>query len=176
MRSPTVTTEQFIRDLTGNQTRLFAFILSLLPDREAARDVLQATNVVLWQKADEYTVGTNFMAWACMVARLTVLSYLRDQGRDRHIFDPVLIEDIAVSAQSQSEHSAGLRAYLDDCLALQGAEARRLIHERYSTGESVGEMSRRQGIAPGTLSMKLTRIRRALQECIQRKLAKEQTT
>ncbi|MCE9547980.1 MAG: sigma-70 family RNA polymerase sigma factor [Planctomycetia bacterium] len=166
-------TEQFVSELTGNQTRLLAFVLSLLPDREAARDVLQATNLLLWQKAGEYTPGTNFMGWACQVARLKVLSHLRDMGREQLVFDAALVEDIAQSAQHQAEESSQLRRYLDDCLDRQGPEARKLVLARYEADASVNELSRRTGVAPGTLSMKLCRIRKALQECIERKIALE---
>ncbi|MCH9001552.1 MAG: hypothetical protein IIC02_03175, partial [Planctomycetes bacterium] len=75
--------EQFVRELTANQSRLLAYVLTLLPDYEAAQDVAQNTNVVLWRKADTFREGTQFMTWACQVARLEVLAYFRDQGRDR---------------------------------------------------------------------------------------------
>ena len=56
--------EQFVRNLTDCQPRLYAFILSLLPNRDDASDVLQDTNLVIWRRSAEFTDGTNFVAWA----------------------------------------------------------------------------------------------------------------
>lgn len=54
--------DEFVTLLTANQTSLYACVLSLLPDRAAARDVLQDTNLTLWHKAADFEQGTNFLA------------------------------------------------------------------------------------------------------------------
>ena len=46
--------EQFVERLGSCQDRLFAYILMLLSNRDAALDVLQETNLVLWRKAAEF--------------------------------------------------------------------------------------------------------------------------
>jgi len=84
-------TERFVQQLTGCQTRLYAYILMLLPNHDNAADVLQETNLVLWRKADEFVDGTEFGAWACRIAHFQVLAWLRDAQRDRHVFDPELL-------------------------------------------------------------------------------------
>ena len=96
-------TEDFVRDLTGSQRRLHAFIMSLLPDPMAAEDILQNTNVIIWRKADTFTPGTNFIAWACQIAKNQVFSYVRDRGRDRLVFDDVLVEQLAARSENQSD-------------------------------------------------------------------------
>ncbi|MCE9556371.1 MAG: RNA polymerase subunit sigma-70, partial [Planctomycetes bacterium] len=53
--------ELFVRELTASQPRLRAFIFSLLPNRDAALDVLQDTNVVLWRKAATFEEGSSFI-------------------------------------------------------------------------------------------------------------------
>lgn len=47
MQSP-----EFIQLLTTHQSRLYAYILTLVFDPNDADDVLQETNTVLWSKAD----------------------------------------------------------------------------------------------------------------------------
>ena len=42
--------ERFVTSLTDSQDLLYAYILSLFPDVDLARDVLQETNLVLWRK------------------------------------------------------------------------------------------------------------------------------
>ena len=167
--------DQFVRDLTGAQTRLLAFVLTLLPEIQGAQDVLQNANVVLWRKAAEFRPGTSFMAWACEVCRREVQAYLRDQGRDRHVFDAAFLEGVAESAQRQSEQSSRLGVYLDECLALRPTEERQLLRERYSAGASVKELSQRMGVDPGTLSKRICRICDTVLSCIQRKTAAERS-
>lgn len=53
---------EFVRLLTGNQRKLYAFILSLLRRPADADDVLQETNMVMWRKCAEFEPGTNFDA------------------------------------------------------------------------------------------------------------------
>ena len=49
--------EEFVAELTAQQGRLAAFVRTVVPNAEAAKDVLQETNLVLWQKAVEFQAG-----------------------------------------------------------------------------------------------------------------------
>ena len=53
-----------VERLTEIQGRLFAYIYSLLADAEAARDVLQETNRLLWRRAGNYDAARDFLPWA----------------------------------------------------------------------------------------------------------------
>jgi len=55
---------EFIQQLTAAKPALFRYIVTLLADVHNANNVLQETNPTLWTKADEFTLGTNFFAWA----------------------------------------------------------------------------------------------------------------
>ena len=46
---------EFSQKLVGIQRPLYSFILSMLPHRQDAEDVLQETNLILCKKADEYS-------------------------------------------------------------------------------------------------------------------------
>ena len=165
--------EDFVRSLTSNQRRLHAFIMSLLPDPAAAEDILQDTNVLIWRKADMFEPGTNFLAWACQIAKFQVLSHIRDQGRDRHVFDDALIEQLATRSAGQSEPMKNLSVHLAACLAECTDDQRRMLVDRYSPGASVKKMAAARSTTPNTLSIKLSRLRRVLLDCVRRKLAEE---
>jgi RNA polymerase sigma-70 factor (ECF subfamily) len=166
--------EEFVRELTGCQARLLSFVMTLLPDQEAAQEVVQNTNVVLWRKASDFTPGTNFLAWAFQIARHEVRAYLRDCARDRLVFDIPLVEEMATSAQAHIENASKLAIYLDECLSLRTAEERALLQARYAMGGSVKEMAKQQGRTPNHLSLMLCRIRQKLASCVGRKLAREE--
>jgi DNA-directed RNA polymerase specialized sigma24 family protein len=56
--------QAYVTLMTKHQSRLRVFIRSLLPGSPDVEDVLQNTNVVLWQKRTEFEHGRNFLAWA----------------------------------------------------------------------------------------------------------------
>ena len=55
---------RFVQLLTGLQSRLYAYLCTLLVRSDDARDVLQETNVVLWKKAADYDPTRPFEPWA----------------------------------------------------------------------------------------------------------------
>jgi RNA polymerase sigma-70 factor, ECF subfamily len=163
--------EQFVRNLTSCQPALYAYILSLLPNRNDANDVLQDTNLVMWRRSDEYVEGANFTAWAYKIARYKVLAHHRDRRRDRHIFDEELFGRLADDAEHRTGDPEGVASLLDDCVAELPATQRVLVQERYAPGGSVQDMARKLGQSAAALSVTLSRIRNALLACIQRKSA-----
>lgn len=67
--------QEFVSELTANQSRIRAFLVSMMPGSPDVADVLQETNIVLWKSRGRYKPGTNFLAWASTIARLEVLHY-----------------------------------------------------------------------------------------------------
>src|SRR3954468_15193737 len=56
--------DKFVRLLTDCQSRLYAYILSILPNSSAARDVLAEANIKLWRKWQEFEQDRDFATWA----------------------------------------------------------------------------------------------------------------
>lgn len=163
--------EDFVRELVRHQNTLYAYILTLLPNRDLANDVLQETCIEAWQKAGDFAQGTNFLAWACRIAHFKVLACRRDLGRERMVFDEQLLADIAVEAQEQSRDGDEYPRALDDCLAELPEPQRRIILERYGPNGSLKQAAKSLGRTSASLAVSLHRVRRALMECVQRKIA-----
>jgi RNA polymerase sigma-70 factor, ECF subfamily len=163
--------ERFVRDLINCQPALYAYILSLLPNRDDANDVLQDVNLVMWRRSDEFVEGTNFIAWAYQIARYKVLAHHRDCHRDRHIFDDGLFSQLADQAERREADPEGVASLLEDCVEELPAGQRELVRERYAPGGSVREIAARLGQSASALSVALSRIRHSLLECVQRKLS-----
>ena len=162
---------EFVRELTNSQNRLFAYIRSLVIHPETAQDVLQETNVVLWRKSDEYAPGTNFGAWACRVAFYQVLAFRRDRARDRHLFDDRLLGTLAEKAEVQGADLAGRQQALRRCLDELQPRQRDVIRLRYEPGGSLQAIAKAQGRTVRAVESALYRIRHALFDCINRRLA-----
>ena len=74
LMSDTVSVE-FSQQLTQIQRKLYSYILSLVPNRTEAQDILQESNFVLCRKAEEYDKDRNFQAWAFRIARYQVMAF-----------------------------------------------------------------------------------------------------
>ena len=54
--------EQFLKLYSVNQKRIFVFILSLVPVRQDAEDLLQQTMMEMWKQFDWFEAESNFSA------------------------------------------------------------------------------------------------------------------
>jgi RNA polymerase sigma-70 factor (ECF subfamily) len=165
--------EQFVKDLTSCQLRLHSYILTLLPNSDAANDVLQNTNVVLWRKRNQYTPETNFGAWACKIARYEVLTHCRNNTRDPHVFGEELLSRVATTVERRTEAIDQQSEWLEECLEELADEQRAAILARYQPGGSVKEIAQKQGKSPGAVTKSLARTRQGLFNCMHRKMVEE---
>jgi len=167
---------EFVSLLTANQRKLYAFILALVRRPADADDVLQETNMVMWRKSEEFELGTGFDAWSFQIARFQVMAYRKRLQRSKLHFDDELTEQLADLAEVEwvgenSRHSA-----LSQCLQKLPSDQRKLIAQRYEPGAKVQDLAAKQGRSPKALSEALRRIRRALMECIERRLSQTAAT
>jgi RNA polymerase sigma-70 factor (ECF subfamily) len=165
---------EFVSLLTEHQGDLWAFILSLMPGHPDAKDVLQKTNLVLWEKREVFLSGTNFRAWAITCARFTVLDHLKRQKNRRiQLLDDELIAVIASEAQEQISTADRRLEALENCLARMRPQDRELLDYRYRTGGGLEDYARHVGRSVSALSVTLHRLRTALRRCVQTRLSKE---
>jgi len=164
---------EFVTLLTGSQTSLYACILGLLPDRAAAADILQETNLTLWQKADDFEPGTNFLAWAARIARYHVLNHRRKVSRERLVFDDALFDELAQRQAARIGDFDRREEVLRSCLGKLPAAQLALIERRYAPGGSVQEIAAEWKRSVGAISQMLYRIRETLLNCVQANLISE---
>lgn len=162
--------ENLIALITKHQAALHGYILGLLPNRSMANDVLQETNLVLWRKGAEYDPARPFMPWACRIAWFQVKAANRDHARDRHVFQPELIDLLASEDDVAADSTAALDLALRDCLAELPGDKRELILDRYHPDSSVHEMAASRKLTPNALSAQLHRIRQMLESCVKGKI------
>ena len=166
---------EIIRQITASQRRLYGYVLTLVPDPQAAEEILQQTNVVIWEKSKEIDTIEHFSAWASKIAYFQTLAYLKKVKRDRMHFDNELIEKIATAVNER-------RILLDDrvealrgCLRKLTDKDRDLIRRRYEFGASLDGVSEAVSRTRGAIKQALYRIRGALMQCIEQTLTPEET-
>lgn len=165
---------EFVTQITRVQRQLHAFILSLVWNPAEADDVLQETNLALWEKAAEFDGSRLFLPWAMRFAQLQTMAWLKRHHRQqRVIFDHDLVALLADEAAEDGAVFEVRRRALTACLLKLPAQQRELIARRYEPDASVNAMAESGGITPKAVSDRLRRIRQALLTCIEKTLAEE---
>lgn len=154
--------------LIGVQRPLHGYILTLLPNRDAARDVLQETNMVLWRKSGQFKLGTNFFAWACRIAEFQVRAWTRDKSRDPLALDDELIEALGLTARELVPKLSHRVVTLQECMGKLSDRDQSLLKQRYAGGASVKNLAAEAGKTVNAISRSLYRIRCLLLDCISR--------
>src|SRR5262245_21223687 len=96
--SKTARVKLFLRLFLQNERRLYAYILTLLPNRADADDVLQEVSIVMWDKFYERHPPDYFVAWGCRIAYFKVLDFRKKQQRGRVLFSQETLERLAETA------------------------------------------------------------------------------
>lgn len=163
--------EEFVRLITSNEPGLRRFIASLLPPWGDLEEITQQTAITIWRKFDQYESGTDFMKWACVIARFETLSYKRKVARDRLVFRDDIFEMMADEAQHELETRKKERDALESCLSLLDSQQKDLIILSYTPGEKVKQVAQRAGASAASFYMKIKRLKHKLLRCVEAKLA-----
>jgi RNA polymerase sigma-70 factor (ECF subfamily) len=160
--------EGFVRLMTEHQGRLFGYIFSLLGDPEAANDVLQETNVVLWRDSREFRPGSNFKAWAFRIAHFQVMAWRQRRIRDRLVFEDDMLEALSFAARDADETFDARRQLLSGCLEKLTPQHREMIRRRYAEGTPLESIGQERGMTANAVMQALFRIRQSLMHCVAR--------
>ncbi|MBT8037277.1 MAG: sigma-70 family RNA polymerase sigma factor [Verrucomicrobiae bacterium] len=167
------TTSEFIKLLTGHQSSLRAYIVSLMPGSDDIDDVLQDTNVVLWKKMESFELGTHFQAWAFAIARNMVKANWKNKKRDLSpVLNQTVIDAVAQTwFQRDATHPSAKQAALDRCLKTLRESERALIDARYQSPKSLEKHAKVIGRSAESIRVSLFRIREKLRQCVQKRMA-----
>lgn len=147
-----------------------AFILSLQPGFADAEDVLQETFLVVTRRAGDFEEGTNFVAWACAIARLKLLEARRRASRPvlSEAAMVALCEDVPEEAFSDERLGA-----LRECVGRLAPKARELVWLRYHGELGSAEIAAKTGWKDGAVRVALTKARGFLRQCVRRQVVAE---
>jgi RNA polymerase sigma-70 factor, ECF subfamily len=162
--------DAFVRLLGQHQRRVFLYVLSLVPHWNDAEEVVQEANLVLWREFHQFTLGTNFLAWACKVAFHQVLAWRKRKQRDRLEFSDAFLEAIAEEAAAAADILEERNETLAGCIEKLPASQRELLRLRYSQGFDIEQVAQKAGRTVEAAYRALSRIRQALHDCVTQNL------
>lgn len=149
-----------------------AYIISLLGSWMDVDDVLQETNLFLWERRDDFQPGTSFKAWAFRVAYFKSLAHRRDRiRRDRVEFSEATLFLIAERGQELLGEGEDRLEALRHCLDRLNEADRSLLAARYSKGTTLTKHASLQGKSISAIHKAISRLRFALRSCVEKRLA-----
>ncbi len=163
--------ENFLSFYAEAERPLRAYLLASTGDLHEAEDLAQNVWRALWRKLDQYDERRSFRAWAMGMARMEALKWRQRMARSRLILSEEAVARLADTAEEVAGEVDARRIFLLDCLRELGDRAARVLHLKYYEGKKAREIAALLGGRTGAVEMLVTRARRQLRDCVERKVA-----
>lgn len=160
----------FVSEYAASENDIYRYILTLVPHRPDADELMQETARTLWTKYfDTPEPIRSFRAWAYKIAFYEVLRYRDKRARDRLSFSTEVVEQLAGARLQYEDSLLERRQALGHCLKSLAKTDCELLQLRYGIGQS-GSKGPVQSIT-NAMSKRLQRVRKLLMKCIEQRTA-----
>jgi len=160
----------FVNQLTICQHRIYAFILTLVPNWSDADDLLQETTEVMWRKFQDTDQIDNFCAWGKMIARNKIMNFYAKKKRQRVLFDDSLLKDVIEREEKVSLHDELRLSALQKCVRKLSPNDSRLIQALYEHDITIKKLAEEIKRPVQGLYKAMARIHHSLLQCVRRSL------
>jgi RNA polymerase sigma-70 factor, ECF subfamily len=150
---------------------LMAYIYGFLKDPSLTEDILQEVWIRMAEASESGVEIHNPLAWSRGVAKNLIREYWRKQQNTRVVFDEQLLDlaDLAFKEQdTEVWHSR--RLALEECIRALPRESKDVLRLTDLAGLPSSQVAQRLKRTSGSILMILHRLRRALAECVEKKL------
>ncbi len=156
------------------QPMLLGFIRSFVYHPQDAEDLLQEVGVVVLTRRETPLSPAEFGPWCRGVARNLILHYRRSHARSRVTVSDALaraVEHAWTEADEERDEWERRRNALAECLGGVDGRSAELLTLRYVDGLTSDAIGERLRLSAAAVRMTLMRVRRALQRCLEQRLA-----
>ncbi len=164
---------EFSQLLLRHDRRLLMYIMTFVPRRDDAEEILQRTATSLWQKWNEYNPELDFLPWAMRFTYFEILNFRKELARERLIFDVDVLDSLNATRQTLESSFDCQRDALRECLKQVDPVGISLLRRRYCDTESVSSLAEESGKTVKALYRKLDRLRELISRCVHQRLAQE---
>jgi RNA polymerase sigma-70 factor, ECF subfamily len=165
--------------LEQNRRWLLAYFIAGTGDAHRAEDLVQDVFAAALKYADRFDPSQSFGAWLRGIARNILLMSYRESRRRALSLSEAALDRLDAAAEraeavdSASGHSDRRQDFLRECLKEVPERSRKILALKYAKGQPSRAIAGRTGMRVEAVDVLLSRIRRALQHCMDRKLAHE---
>lgn len=161
--------EEFLEHYMEVQRPLRAYLLGATGNLHETDDLCQIVWQVLWKKLDQYDDSRSFKAWTFGIARLEVLKWRQGKARSREVLSESTLDKLADNSMGLSQQFSARHVFLLDCILELAVLSRKVINLKYGEGWKSKEIGERINRSTEAVDMMLSRTRKNLRECIERK-------
>ncbi len=166
--------EALSAEIRALQAGLKEYVAGLLGGGDGVEDLVQETNLFLWERRGEFVPGTNFRAWAMRVAWFKVMAERRDRARSgRVVFSEQMLEMLMARAEERMPESDFRLRALRRCLERTRPQDRRLLDWKYGRGAPLTDLAAATGCAATAIHKTISRLRLALRHCVEKQLKED---
>lgn len=153
---------------------LILYIRAIVGARQPCEDILQEAIMICLRKHDDIPDQTAFEGWIRRVCRFEALKHLERHRRER----PAEAEQLAILADAEitaaADDVSGRRLHaLKGCVQRLPPASQQLIQLRYAEELPGEDIAARLGRPINTVYVTLSRLHKALAECVRQRLAQE---
>ena len=160
---------EFMDLFVADQSMIYAFVRSLVPNYSDAEEIFQQVAMTLWRKKETFDpeLGT-FRAWAIGIARNHIRNFNRREYRNQRlqIFAPDVLDRIAEGWEGLDDSWAERQAALKTCVGKLPETDRERLELHYGSDARAADIAEAEGIPLRTFYRKIQKIRKFLLDCI----------
>jgi len=168
--------QQLMAEFVATRHALFAFLYGFTRNPHDAEDLFQEVWVRFSRALAEGTEIQDQAKWCRGTARNLLLHHWRDRRQDAVPADPALLDLVEQAFEEQTANQDRWRARqeaLTQCLEELPDRSRQLLRLKYEEALSAEQVADRLRQTAAAVLMALSRLRKALRECAQKKLKTE---
>lgn len=159
-------------EIQAIQGDLRGYIISLSGHDAECDDILQETNIFLWERKSEFTAGSNFKAWAFKIAYFKSMANRRDNiRRGEVVFSEAIAQRISTEASSFFNTRPDTITALRRCLGKLSPDQLKIVNIKYQQEKSLSSFALQAGKSIDAIHKSISRIRRTLKLCIEKQLS-----
>jgi RNA polymerase sigma-70 factor (ECF subfamily) len=165
--------EQMTRCWMSAESSVRAYIAAAIRSSVDREDVLQQVALTVARRFDDYDATRPFLPWVLWLAKSRIIDFYRTQQRRQTLMDDTMLRQLADHLIERRDDGSGRLAALEHCMEKLPDRSRSLLNMRYHQTLGIEQIAETLRSTPASVRVTLFRIREALAECIQRRLASE---
>jgi RNA polymerase sigma-70 factor (ECF subfamily) len=158
------------------RSEFMGYLYAITRDAELSEEVYQNAAVVVMEQSQKSEAIRNFRAWAKEVIRRQALHAIRARAvsaRKARAISPELLEAVSDAFLQDDSGDSVVRneaRALKRCLDDLPEDKRELVAMRYEGSSTFDEISEHVGSTPAAVQRTLSRVRKMLHGCVQRRM------
>ncbi|MFM8188878.1 MAG: sigma-70 family RNA polymerase sigma factor [Pirellula sp.] len=165
--------ERMTRHWLASENAIRAYIAGAVHSFADREDLLQQVALTVARRFEEFEENRPFLGWALWLAKSRIIDFYRSKDRQPHFLADAVLEKYADALIERQQAVPARREALEHCLEKLPDRSRALIRLKYHDGLKVDQVAEAICSTPASVRVTLFRIRNALADCIQRRLALE---